>query len=161
MSPFSFPQLVAQPVANSPDSSATPLAPPTAEAVKFVPAHLKLTGEDAGLDCPSCNAATQLAEAGEFLVVACPQCFGFFSQSRNFNSIIEGVRKRYRGIESVQPLDAAQLRVARTCPACQNRFETHAYAGPGTTVVDSCANCRTVWLDGGELERIERAPGRR
>lgn len=159
MSPFSFTQLVGQPVPYSEGSDPLPL--PVEEPIKFDPSHLKLTGRDAGIACPNCGAATQFAEAMGTLVVACPQCFGFLAQGKDFNAIIEGVRKPFHGKESIRPLDASQLRVARSCPTCHRLFETHAYAGPGATVVDSCSNCNTVWLDGGELERIERAPGRR
>ena len=47
------------------------------------------------------------------------------------------------------------------CPACEGYMEAHPYYGPGNVVIDSCADCSYVWLDHGELARVERSAGGR
>lgn len=59
------------------------------------------------------------------------------------------------------PLDAEQLKVQRACPSCERVMETHAYAGPGNSVVDTCFPCGVIWFDHGEFTKLVRAPGKR
>ncbi len=160
MTPFSFAELAQQSIPVPGDMA---VLPPISSEKQPAPAAslLILTDRNASCPCAACSVETQFAEIVGIAVVACPDCLGFLSQRRDFSKIIERVRKAYRGPEKIRPLDQVQLRVARKCPTCDKTFETHAYAGPGTTVIDACSQCETVWLDGGELERIEQAPGRR
>ncbi len=43
------------------------------------------------------------------------------------------------------------------CPSCSQRMETHPYYGPGNIVVDTCSECGYLWLDHGEISRVENA----
>jgi hypothetical protein len=36
-------------------------------------------------------------------------------------------------------------------------METHPYYGPGNIVVDTCSECGYLWLDHGEISRVENA----
>ena len=36
-------------------------------------------------------------------------------------------------------------------------METHPYYGPGNIVVDTCSECGYLWLDHGEMTRVENA----
>jgi hypothetical protein len=58
------------------------------------------------------------------------------------------------------PLDPEELERHIDCPTCGATMEVHPYYGPGNVVIDSCARCRLIWLDHGEIGAIERAPGR-
>jgi Zn-finger nucleic acid-binding protein len=160
MTPFAFPELAQQSIPG--DEETKVIAPvPRQSAEPSDRQHLLFTDRNSGCLCPACGTETKFTVVAGVTVIACPACRGFLSQRREFNRIIERVRKDYRGPEKILALDHAQLHVARRCPTCEHAFETHAYAGPGTTVLDSCSTCETIWLDGGELERIEQAAGRR
>jgi Zn-finger nucleic acid-binding protein len=37
-------------------------------------------------------------------------------------------------------------------------MDTHFYGGPGSIVIDNCAECEVNWLDRGELRRVALAP---
>jgi Zn-finger nucleic acid-binding protein len=39
-------------------------------------------------------------------------------------------------------------------------MDVHPYYGPGNVVIDTCIDCRVLWLDHGELRKIRDAPGR-
>jgi hypothetical protein len=60
-----------------------------------------------------------------------------------------------------EPMDPRQLNVRRLCPTCEGFMETHPYGGPGNAVMDSCASCKVIFLDRGELSKLANAPGRR
>jgi Zn-finger nucleic acid-binding protein len=160
MTPFSFADMADQPIPGS-DNSTSAALPPVHNSATLPPKHLTLTGRGSGFSCPNCSTETQYADALGVLVIACPNCLGFLSQGKDFRMIVDTARQAYRGEEIASPLDRLQLQVTRTCPTCQKPFETGPYAGPGTTVLDSCSDCGTVWLDDEELARIQRAPGRR
>jgi Zn-finger nucleic acid-binding protein len=36
-------------------------------------------------------------------------------------------------------------------------METHPYYGPGNIVVDTCSECGYLWLDHGDISRVENA----
>lgn len=36
-------------------------------------------------------------------------------------------------------------------------MDVHPYYGPGNIVIDTCVECGLVWLDHGELTRVEQA----
>lgn len=81
----------------------------------------------------------------------------------HFGAIVNERRSRRVGLEQedVRPIDPnACLRRLR-CPACDGHMETHPYYGPGNVMIDSCAECDSVWLDHGELSRVERSSGGR
>ncbi len=123
---------------------------------------LAFTDRESGVLCPRCRVATRFADLFGTKVVACQQCAGFLAQGDEFRYLVETLRQQYRGPDTLSgPLDANQLQYGCECPACFATMDTHAYAGPGAVVIDSCPNCKLVWLDCGELIRIKRAPGRR
>ncbi len=42
------------------------------------------------------------------------------------------------------------------CPVCQSPCRELLHAG---LLIDMCSRCRGVWLDCGELERLQAVPG--
>lgn len=60
-----------------------------------------------------------------------------------------------------KPIDMKQYERSLNCPSCHKRMEAHPYYGPGNVVIDSCERCSYVWLDHGELTRLEQASGGR
>ena len=45
-----------------------------------------------------------------------------------------------------------------SCPQCGETMAAHPYGGPGNIIIDDCERCSLDWLDGGELDKIVRAP---
>jgi Zn-finger nucleic acid-binding protein len=109
--------------------------------------------------CPRCSVmldlAPHIAESGARM---CPRCKGVF---------IEDVRT-YRELEAVArptlweirriPDDAAQLQPL-ACPRCGSAAAA-MHKGKSErdkhVVVDVCPKCGGCWLDGGELDAIQR-----
>jgi Zn-finger nucleic acid-binding protein len=91
----------------------------------------------------------------------CSGCFGMLVRRDHFGAIVNERRSRRGGLEQedVRPIDPLAYTRRLRCPACEGHMETHPYYGPGNVVIDSCAECDYVWLDHGELARVERAVG--
>jgi Zn-finger nucleic acid-binding protein len=119
-------------------------------------------GQPAVIDCPHCEQRLMLGTIDERRVLYCESCSGILVPMADFAEVVQGRRRSYRGADQTpRPLAAEQLQQQIGCPGCARTMEVHPYYGPGAVVIDSCRACRLVWLDSGELARIERAPGRR
>ena len=123
---------------------------------------VKPLGVPAEEPCPICEGALEHAAIDGTRVLLCSGCRGVLVESETFAHIIQQKRTQFRGPDVLpQPLDRAEFQRRLHCPSCQRVMETHSYYGPGNAVIDSCAACKLIWLDHGEIAAIERAPGRR
>ncbi len=113
--------------------------------------------------CPACSDCLQTAQLEGRPVLYCTGCFGVLVRREHFGAIVNERRSRRVGLEQeeMRPIDPNETPRHLRCPACEDHMETHPYYGPGNVVIDSCAKCDSVWLDHGELSRVERAVGGR
>ena len=113
--------------------------------------------------CPKCNSESmKLGDLDAHLILQCEKCHGLLVPSPDFADVVASRRRNFRGAENKPvPLDQNDLRKRSKCPQCLNEMDVHPYHGPGNVVIDSCEQCGLVWLDAGELAKIEGAPGRR
>jgi membrane associated rhomboid family serine protease len=98
------------------------------------------------------------------MAAICPKCLGDLNPIEHQGVTID-VCASCRGIW-LDPGEMAQLRGADEdlpdlqtstyiCPRCEGGFETFEFA-PGTNLfIDRCQDCRGIWLDDGELQRIQ------
>ncbi|MGI9517799.1 MAG: zf-TFIIB domain-containing protein [Pirellulaceae bacterium] len=115
-----------------------------------------------GLPCPKCQGDLVVASASGLKIVGCQQCRGLLLQKNVMAGLVRSRRAQHLSGDGVsQPFDQSELRQTSFCVACQAEMETHAYGGPGSVVIDSCAHCGLAWLDADELQRIVEAPGNR
>ena len=112
--------------------------------------------------CPRCDEPLALGALEGRHVKRCETCRGVLVPTADFGNLVQKRRHEYTGpARRPVPLNPDELRRRVDCPACAGAMEVHPYYGPGNVVIDSCRDCRLVWLDYGELAAIERAPGRR
>lgn len=123
---------------------------------------VKPLGTPADENCPTCDATMEHASIDGTRVIFCGDCRGILVQSEAFGHIVQKKRASFRGPDVIpSPIDRVQFERRLHCPDCDRPMETHAYYGPGNAVIDSCAACKLIWLDHGEVAAIESAPGRR
>lgn len=133
-------------------------AAPLAESIDCV----TLLREAAELECPVCATPLSHGAIDGARVLCCETCRGVLAECDVFAHVNYQRRAAFdRADVTPQPLDRALLQRELQCPSCTVRMETHPYFGPGNVVIDSCARCRLVWVDHGELAAIASAPGRR
>jgi len=124
--------------------------------------RILVLGEEGELTCPTCREMLRSATAEGCGLLQCRGCSGLLLTQDDFALLVRTRRAaREEPPAEPTPLNAEELKREVRCPVCRKRMETHPYYGPGNAVIDSCASCKVVWLDCGELTAIERAPGRR
>ena len=124
---------------------------------------IKVLGRDVEGACPKCDCTLKMGLIHDrWYVCYCQNCRGFLIESGCMQVAVHELRANYQGPDDTPvAIDPGELKDVRDCPACLQRFDTHAYCGAGNVVIDSCQGCRLTWLDHGELATIVRAPGKR
>jgi len=119
-------------------------------------------GELSDFPCPVCDEPLEQALLDDVRILACAGCGGFAIADESFAAVVQERRARFEGdADRAIPIDLQELHKTVDCPRCRRAMDVHPYYGPGNVVIDSCHRCRLIWLDSGELRRLERAPGRR
>ena len=115
-----------------------------------------LDGEHAA-DCPACRQKLVNGALDGDRVGHCQKCRGILLTSDHFARVVTWLRESGQvWTRGAEPIDPRELRKTRHCPKCRRRADTHVYGGGGNAVIDSCARCRLVWLDAGELTMLGR-----
>lgn len=111
--------------------------------------------------CPCCEVPLTSGKIDDQPAAYCEGCCGILMQKAQFAAAIRQRRARRTAIDNEEPaaIDVRQYDRSLQCPSCGNPMEVHPYYGPGNVVIDSCSRCSLVWLDHGELGRLERASG--
>ncbi len=119
------------------------------------------TGTQLQTTCPCCEWPLTSGKIDDQPAAYCERCCGILMQKAQFAAAIRQRRARRTGntAEESVAIDVRQYDRSLQCPSCQNCMEVHPYYGPGNVVIDSCSRCSLVWLDHGELGRLERAIG--
>jgi Zn-finger nucleic acid-binding protein len=124
--------------------------------------RVALIGRALEANCPTCGGTLVDGMMDDCRVGHCPGCRGVLLAGEDFAAIVRARRASYRRADAMPvPLEPLELQRRVDCPCCRTPMDVHPYYGPGNTVIDSCPTCGVVWLDHGEIARIERAPGRR
>jgi Zn-finger nucleic acid-binding protein len=108
--------------------------------------------------CPLCSQGLVHARIAGTHVLFCNRCHGLLLPMSALPGLIEQIHRTVDKPAVQAPPEPADLQRVVHCPRCQQRMDTHFYAGPGNVIVDSCGACLVLWLDRGELTRIVHAP---
>jgi Zn-finger nucleic acid-binding protein len=109
--------------------------------------------------CPVCRITLVTASVDDNPVLYCPNCRGILVHQALLVFALQYLRQRSDKETPPRRLDPKELDRPMRCPHCHHPMDTHPYGGPGNIVIDNCSDCRLVWLDYGELNRIITAPG--
>lgn len=111
--------------------------------------------------CPSCSQSLETGLIEGRRAMYCTSCFGVLVRYTDFGGIVHSRQAKRVGVEPAEPkpIDPAAFQRHLKCPSCSTQMEVHPYYGPGNIVVDTCHECGFVWLDHGELTRVEKASG--
>ncbi len=113
---------------------------------------------DPSLACPLCRAPLVKAAVAKIPLLYCKECHGLLLPMQVLPAVLDELRSDTQKPSVQTPPDRGDLKRAIRCPGCNQRMDTHFYAGPGNVIVDSCDGCSLLWLDRGELTRIAHAP---
>lgn len=89
----------------------------------------------------------------EFSYDVCEECGGLWLDKGELDKMafqVEG------SVESSSKKKAFTDEEVRTCPRCDIALDKVNFIGYSDVVLDRCANCSGFWIDGGELEKINK-----
>ena len=104
-------------------------------------------------ECPVCQKTLQKTTYEGTNTYPCPAGCGTFLGRKNL-LIIEESREESISIKSV-PKSNDEIGSIKACPKCKGKMIKRHYGELSSTVIDYCASCQGIWLDPGELERIQ------
>ena len=135
---------------------------PAGEVCQQSDDRVQPVSQQSQLHCPLCPTLLVGAKLDGAAVLYCDDCRGVLVPSDVFSQVVANRRVAFQGPETAPtPLDVRAYDRQLDCPICSQRMETHPYYGPGNVMIDSCAACKFIWVDRGELAAIEQAPGLR
>jgi len=93
-----------------------------------------------------------------FPVFRCDQCCGYLVSRQRMESLKHLWRRPLEQLKQEvlsETQEDAEMPVR--CPICRARMSKHWVKPPASFHLDSCQACHVVWLDGGELARLQLA----
>jgi len=117
------------------------------------------------MNCPKCPGKLEKKTVERYEVDVCPMCEGIWfdigelesiikADSRDFNKI-DLDRDSLDGQELSEVYDIMNTKIGK-CPRCADGTEmvrAH-YKKEKELYIDVCPNCKGIWLDGGEINRL-------
>jgi Zn-finger nucleic acid-binding protein len=102
------------------------------------------------MTCPKCGDALHEVDSSERVVLDfCSGCKGLFFDAGEVAAYFELSR-------DLPDLDKAEKHSTDlTCPKCSGQFEEMRYSALDALVIDRCVGCGGIWLDRGEVPRLE------
>lgn len=106
----------------------------------------------ASLTCPRCAAELREIDSAERVTLDfCAGCKGLFFDPGEVAYYFELARD----VPGLEQSRATARATDMNCPKCAAPFEELCYSALDSLVVDRCTGCGGVWLDQGEVPRLE------
>lgn len=114
------------------------------------------------MQCPRCDIELKTIDYEGVKIEMCPGCNGQGLDAGELRHIVDARDVRFDDEErraigpaySMEPSEVAGAGHGLTCPKCTGLMKTLNYGGDTGIMVDRCG-CGGVWLDAGELDRIQ------
>lgn len=114
--------------------------------------------------CPRCHGPLTAADFDGVALETCEGCRGQWLGPRQLRDLISS-RDREPQPEAagalrrspVRGVALARVREDLPCPNCGQVMEPFNYGGDTGIILDKCRQCGGLWLDGGELDKVQEA----
>ena len=115
------------------------------------------------MQCPSCSSTLETIDYEGIKIETCPGCEGQWLDASELRHIVNVRERRFdedqrRAVATAASIDPVQVdhedRDLR-CPKCGGQTDVLNYGGDSGIMIDKCTGCGGIWLDAGELERIQ------
>lgn len=115
------------------------------------------------MNCPHCQKPLEPLTFQGVQLETCPTCGGEWLGAGQLGAIVEARNARFTREEAVAVAQAAPITGIKltgsdrslTCPNCGAATHPVNYGDDTGIIIDECAACRGIWLDKGELDKIE------
>jgi hypothetical protein len=115
------------------------------------------------MECPRCHTSLTSVDYQGVHIETCPACGGDWLDAGELKSIVKARQTRFSDQEClalakatrITRVDLTKLNRHLTCPRCGGTTNPINYGDDTGLIIDQCTQCRGVWLDRGELEKIQ------
>jgi Zn-finger nucleic acid-binding protein len=97
--------------------------------------------------CPRCDSRLYMIERGGVRLDHCWECGGIWFEKHELDELVDDDGTLELLIEITGKLKGESL----LCPECREMMSTHEVFG---VYVDQCPECKGVWMDKGETEKV-------
>ena len=112
--------------------------------------------------CPRCQCGLAAAAYEDVRVETCRQCGGHWLTRPALKQIIDTREQEWtaKDLEAIKnaprmPVALEEIRERFACPVCREPMEPFNFAGDSGILLDRCNRCGGIWLDAGELEKVQ------
>lgn len=111
--------------------------------------------------CVKCASPLAPVAVAGLQVEGCPECGGFWFDAEELGRLAKAGPGELGALEhqldhGAGPRRTADPRGVRLCPGCRVSLRDFEYPWARGIRLDGCPECRGIWVDDGELSRIER-----
>lgn len=105
------------------------------------------------LKCPVCKNVLKAVQYEGVRVQFCMPCKGFFLKPNELKRIQE--TQEVEVSMDMAPPSRSGDKVTRFCPSCDLAMAKKKHGKVSSTIIDICEACNGIWVDKGELQRIQ------
>lgn len=114
------------------------------------------------MQCPVCNNALTEKLYYQVPIHVCTQCGGIWFEQGELKEYIDDMLIERQDIPdlpiSTQTIPAiGEIKIkepVKPCPKCQQTMTPYNYCYNSNVILDKCAPCQGIWVDGGKIEQI-------
>jgi len=115
------------------------------------------------MQCPNCRSPLKQVDYEGILIEVCESCEGQFLDDGELRNITRARERKYDAesrhalakASKIQGVVLSKVDRKLSCPKCGGTTKAVNYGGDSGIIIDRCEQCRGIWLDGGELAKIE------
>ena len=116
------------------------------------------------MQCPTCQTPLRTMDYEGIRIDSCGDCGGTWLDAGELKHVVRAREVRFdpderRAIASaakITGIKMSEVDRAYTCPKCKEQTSAIHYGGDSGIIIDRCPACRGIWLDQGELEKIQQ-----
>jgi Zn-finger nucleic acid-binding protein len=113
--------------------------------------------------CPHCDTTLSTIDYEGVAIETCNSCGGEWLDDKELGHIVRireeifsaEERRAIEGATKIPGIPMADVEREIVCPTCSATTVPINYGGNTGVIIDRCPECRGIWLDGGELEKIQ------
>jgi len=110
------------------------------------------------MNCPDCGSALVAESYADIQLEGCRSCGGVWLDPGELKQLVQNP-PTLEAVEAENVPTVEQVESAspdRRCPKCESGLESYHYAYDTPVVLDSCVSCSGIWVQDGELAKIEQ-----
>jgi Zn-finger nucleic acid-binding protein len=115
------------------------------------------------MQCPGCHATLRTVDYEGIKIESCPACEGEWLDAGELKHIAQAREVRFDEAERRAVAAAVKITPVKVerhdrdlrCPKCAGQTDARNYGGDTGILIDQCTTCGGIWVDVGELEKIQ------